>query len=187
MLKWKVSIIWAARSTRLTLALRSVSVYQVITLYSLKDALKTIDNQPLRDHTSTDRFFIIFIFNFFFHSLQQIWSPPCANKFSVSNSIISSSLVKAVNQRALLMESQKQTEISEENKSQKIVCDDHVKSDLSGDYGNIAILLLLYLLQGIPLGITLAIPILLQNKGVSYKEQAAFSLAFYPFSGTRKC
>jgi hypothetical protein len=57
------------------------------------------------------------------------------------------------------------------------------RSDLSGDYRNVAVLLLLYLMQGIPLGITAAIPILLQNKGVTYKEQAAFSFAFYPFTG----
>lgn len=58
----------------------------------------------------------------------------------------------------------------------------HESPNLKGDYANIAILLLLYLLQGIPLGITYAIPILLQNRVVSYKEQAAFSFAFYPFT-----
>lgn len=83
------------------------------------------------------------------------------------------------------MESRKQKKISEVDHGQEDVYDDHVKSDLSGDYKNIAILLLLYLLQGIPLGITYAIPILLQNRGVSYKDQAAFSFAFYPFTGTR--
>lgn len=35
---------------------------------------------------------------------------------------------------------------------------------------------------GIPLGIGAAIPILLQNRGVSYAEQAIFSFAFYPFT-----
>jgi MFS transporter, PAT family, solute carrier family 33 (acetyl-CoA transportor), member 1 len=39
-------------------------------------------------------------------------------------------------------------------------------------------------MQGIPIGITAAIPILLQNRGVSYKDQAAFSFAFYPFTGS---
>jgi PAT family acetyl-CoA transporter-like MFS transporter 1 len=48
----------------------------------------------------------------------------------------------------------------------------HEQSDLRGDYGNIAILFFLYLLQGIPLGIGQAIPMLLQNRGASYKEQA---------------
>lgn len=49
---------------------------------------------------------------------------------------------------------------------------DHETSDLRNDYGNIAILFFLYLLQGIPLGIGQAIPMLLQNRGASYKEQA---------------
>lgn len=50
--------------------------------------------------------------------------------------------------------------------------DHHEPGDLRGDYGNIAILFFLYLLQGIPLGIGQAIPMLLQNRGASYKEQA---------------
>lgn len=60
--------------------------------------------------------------------------------------------------------------------------DFHEKSDLTGDYGNIAILFFLYLLQGIPLGVGQAIPMLLQNRGASYKEQAEFSFAYWPFS-----
>lgn len=56
------------------------------------------------------------------------------------------------------------------------------ESNLKGDYGNVAILLFLYILQGIPLGISSAVRILLQNRGVSYKEQALFSLATYPFT-----
>lgn len=48
----------------------------------------------------------------------------------------------------------------------------HEPGDLRGDYGNIAILFFLYLLQGIPLGIGQAVPMLLQNRGASYKEQA---------------
>lgn len=55
-------------------------------------------------------------------------------------------------------------------------------SDLRGDWSNIAILFLLYLLQGIPLGLTAAIPMLLQNRGASYKQQAEFSFAHWPFS-----
>lgn len=47
----------------------------------------------------------------------------------------------------------------------------HEASDLRGDRGNIAILFFLYLLQGIPLGLTAAIPMLLQNRGASYKQQ----------------
>lgn len=60
--------------------------------------------------------------------------------------------------------------------------DHHEKSDLSGDYGNIAILFFLYLLQGIPLGVGQAIPMLLSARGASYKQQAEFSFAYWPFS-----
>lgn len=55
-------------------------------------------------------------------------------------------------------------------------------SDLTGDQGNIAILLLLYLLQGVPMGLAAAIPMLMQTHGVSYKQQAEFSLVNWPFS-----
>lgn len=67
-----------------------------------------------------------------------------------------------------------------------ILIDDEEKkeqpSDISNDRQNIAVLFLLYLLQGIPLGLTSAIPMLLQNRGASYKEQAEFSFAGWPFS-----
>ncbi|XP_035916827.1 acetyl-coenzyme A transporter 1 [Anopheles stephensi] len=58
----------------------------------------------------------------------------------------------------------------------------HEKSDLLGDRSNIAILVFLYLLQGIPIGLASAIPMLLQNRGASYKQQAEFSFAHWPFS-----
>lgn len=60
--------------------------------------------------------------------------------------------------------------------------DVHEKTDLRGDRANIAILFFLYLLQGIPLGLTASIPMLLQNRGASYKQQAEFSFATWPFS-----
>lgn len=50
------------------------------------------------------------------------------------------------------------------------------------DGGSILLLLLLYVLQGIPLGLAGSIPMLLQHRGVSYKEQALFSFVFWPFS-----
>lgn len=58
----------------------------------------------------------------------------------------------------------------------------HEKTDIRGDRRNIAILLFLYILQGIPLGLIAAIPMLLQNRGASYKQQAEFSFAYWPFS-----
>jgi len=45
-------------------------------------------------------------------------------------------------------------------------------SDLKGDWPNIVILMLLYIMQGIPLGIVTVIPIILQSKqNITYKEQ----------------
>lgn len=55
-------------------------------------------------------------------------------------------------------------------------------SDIRGDRRNIAVLFLLYLLQGIPMGLAAAIPMLMQSHGVSYKQQAEFSLVNWPFS-----
>ena len=53
---------------------------------------------------------------------------------------------------------------------------------IAGDGRNIAILLFLYILQGIPLGLGAAIPLILTNRQVSYKQQAEFSFAYWPFS-----
>lgn len=50
------------------------------------------------------------------------------------------------------------------------------------DRRSIALLLLLYILQGIPLGLTGSIPLILQSRHVAYKDQAVFSFAFWPFS-----
>lgn len=56
------------------------------------------------------------------------------------------------------------------------------KNELKGDYGNIALLMFLYILQGIPLGLGGSIPMLLTSRKVSYKDQAMFSFVFWPFS-----
>eukprot|EP00808_Paulinella_micropora_P011686 g28351.t1 len=53
---------------------------------------------------------------------------------------------------------------------------------LSKDRNSIALLLLLYTLQGIPLGLAVSVPLLLQSKHISYKQQAMFSLVSWPFS-----
>lgn len=55
-------------------------------------------------------------------------------------------------------------------------------STLYGDRANIALLFFLYLLQGIPLGLSAAVPMILQNRKVSYKQQAEFSFVHWPFS-----
>ena len=53
---------------------------------------------------------------------------------------------------------------------------------LKGDYSNILLLTFLYVLQGIPLGLGGSIPMLLQSRKVSYKDQAVFSFIYWPFS-----
>ncbi|KAK5641244.1 hypothetical protein RI129_009791 [Pyrocoelia pectoralis] len=58
----------------------------------------------------------------------------------------------------------------------------HSKTNVKGDEANIALLLFLYTLQGIPLGLSAAIPMILQNRGVTYKQQAQFSFVNWPFS-----
>ena len=50
------------------------------------------------------------------------------------------------------------------------------------DASSIALLLILYILQGIPLGFSGSIPFMLMARKVDYKAQALFSFAFYPFS-----
>jgi len=53
---------------------------------------------------------------------------------------------------------------------------------LRGDRLSVALLMLLYVMQGIPLGIAASIPYLLQSRHISYKEQAVFSFVSWPFS-----
>ena len=55
-------------------------------------------------------------------------------------------------------------------------------SQLHGDRYSIALLLFLYVLQGIPLGLAGSIPLILQSRQISYREQAMFSLVYWPFS-----
>ncbi|KAF7663129.1 hypothetical protein LDENG_00217960 [Lucifuga dentata] len=57
-----------------------------------------------------------------------------------------------------------------------------VRPGIHGELGNILLLLFLYVLQGIPLGLAGSIPLILQSKNVSYKDQAFFSFVFWPFS-----
>lgn len=55
-------------------------------------------------------------------------------------------------------------------------------SRLGPDKYNVAVLMFLYVLQGIPLGLAGSIPYLLQSRQVNYKDQAVFSFVFWPFS-----
>lgn len=58
----------------------------------------------------------------------------------------------------------------------------HRVSNWRDDTGNILLLLFLYVLQGIPLGLAGSIPMLLQSRQISYREQAMFSFVYWPFS-----
>lgn len=54
-----------------------------------------------------------------------------------------------------------------------------IKPNLKGDWMNFLMLLLLYTMQGFPLGLTSAIPILLQSmKGVSYQDQVNIRISW---------
>jgi PAT family acetyl-CoA transporter-like MFS transporter 1 len=53
---------------------------------------------------------------------------------------------------------------------------------LSGDFWNILILLLLYTIQGIPIGLSGSVPILMKERGSSYASLSLFSMVSIPFS-----
>jgi len=57
-----------------------------------------------------------------------------------------------------------------------------LKAGLGNDISAVCFLLLLYFLQGVPLGLGASIPLLLQKAGVTYAQQAVFTFAGYPFS-----
>lgn len=57
------------------------------------------------------------------------------------------------------------------------------KPNLDGDRLNIFLLILLYIIQGFPVGVSTALPLILQSKEmVTYEDQAAFSMALWPYS-----
>ncbi|XP_026761840.1 acetyl-coenzyme A transporter 1 [Galleria mellonella] len=75
-----------------------------------------------------------------------------------------------------------ETEEKEELLENGEIINEGVRSNIKGDELNIAVLLFLYTLQGIPLGLAGAIPMLLQNRGITYTQQAEFSFVNWPFS-----
>ena len=56
------------------------------------------------------------------------------------------------------------------------------KKELQGDRIALMLLLLLYTLQGIPMGLGASLPLLMVEKKVSSMEQAVFSMVAYPFA-----
>jgi len=56
------------------------------------------------------------------------------------------------------------------------------KADPSKDIPSLLLLLLLYTLQGVPMGLASAIPVLLQSRGFGFGAKAIFSFAAWPYS-----
>ena len=54
--------------------------------------------------------------------------------------------------------------------------------NVDGDKLLILVLFVLYILQGVPLGLKSAIPLVLQERGVGLDDQSVFSVSNYPFS-----
>lgn len=52
----------------------------------------------------------------------------------------------------------------------------------AGELNSLLLLMLLYTLQGVPMGLSSSISFILQEKGASYADQGTFSLASWPFS-----
>ena len=57
-----------------------------------------------------------------------------------------------------------------------------VRHGIKAELSNVSLLLFLYVLQGVPLGLAGSIPLIMQSRKVSYKDQAYFSFVFWPFS-----
>ena len=70
----------------------------------------------------------------------------------------------------------------DDDKLNKLGVQGGICGDLRGDYGNVALLLLLYTLQGVPMGLAAAVPLMLQERGARYTQQSLFSLVSWPFS-----
>ena len=79
--------------------------------------------------------------------------------------------VASENCRKRKMDSHLQHKIDE---SEKIIPAD--------DRGNIALLLILYTLQGIPMGLSASLPMIMKERGVTYQSLSLFSLVSLPFS-----
>ena len=52
---------------------------------------------------------------------------------------------------------------------------------LKGEYGNLCILLVLYILQGIPMGLAMSVPLMLKEKGFGFSAKGQFSMASWPY------
>ncbi|XP_029647152.1 acetyl-coenzyme A transporter 1 [Octopus sinensis] len=79
-------------------------------------------------------------------------------------------------------------EFNQKNNRYKMVSQDPLTqknskhSSWRKDINSILILFFLYILQGVPLGLAGSIPMLLQTRQASYRDQALFSFVYWPFS-----
>lgn len=69
------------------------------------------------------------------------------------------------------MERKTNKKVPENKDSKKFKAISTVHLNMKGDEKNIALLFFLYTLQGIPLGLSAALPMILQNRGITYKQQ----------------
>lgn len=71
------------------------------------------------------------------------------------------------------------TDIPNNGANDKGICEE---PDIRSDLHNAMLLVLLYLLQGIPFGLLGTVSMLLQKRGASYQTQAKFSVVTWPFN-----
>lgn len=70
------------------------------------------------------------------------------------------------------------TSKTHKDKSENLTAQNHlhsIKSNLNGDWSNFFLLMLLYTMQGMPLGLASAMPIILQARAnVTYRDQVYY-------------
>jgi PAT family acetyl-CoA transporter-like MFS transporter 1 len=84
--------------------------------------------------------------------------------------------------RTLNLVNEENSDEDDENSDDEVHLTKDASRHLKKDFKNVMFLVFLYLLQGIPLGLTSSLPLLLSSRKVSYSDQGKFSFAFYPFS-----
>eukprot|EP00927_Polykrikos_kofoidii_P067290 TRINITY_DN6279_c0_g1_i2.p1 TRINITY_DN6279_c0_g1~~TRINITY_DN6279_c0_g1_i2.p1 ORF type:complete len:500 (-),score=51.77 TRINITY_DN6279_c0_g1_i2:203-1669(-) len=73
-------------------------------------------------------------------------------------------------------------DMSKQAEVQTIAFESKGETNLTGEYGNICLLIVLYVLQGIPMGLGKAIPMILKERGATYSELGTYSFQSLPFS-----
>ena len=76
----------------------------------------------------------------------------------------------------------KSTQFKDENKHANSDSDEIQIQNVKKDFYNIIFLMFLYLLQGVPLGLSSSLPFILSSRKVSYADQGTFSFSHWPFS-----